>query len=67
MTHAAWEHGEQLTINNATKAQLQRMIKDRDARIAQLSAQIETERQEHEKMIEFYREVIRAKDASRRA
>lgn len=67
MTHAAWERGEQLTIHNATKAQLQWMIKDRDETIKRLSAQIEEERRSHDKMIAFYREVIRAKDAFKEA
>ena len=67
MTHAAWERGEQLTIHNATKAQLQWMVKDRDETIKRLYREMEEERRNHDKQIEFYREVIRAKDASRRA
>ena len=36
MTHNEWEQGKRLTIHNATKQQLQFMVKDRDARISSL-------------------------------
>ena len=64
MTHAAWERGERLTIHNATNEQLRQMIIDRDAHIAWLTAQIEAERQEHAKLIEFYMGVIRSNEAN---
>ena len=62
MSHNEWEHGKQLTIHNATKEQLQWMVKDREETIKRLYNQIEEERRGHEKMISFYREAIRAKD-----
>lgn len=36
MTHDAWEHGERLTIHNATKAQLKQMLEDEKSVTARL-------------------------------
>lgn len=42
MTHNQWEHGERLTIHNATKEQLKFMVRDRDEEIRHLQKELST-------------------------
>lgn len=46
MTQEALERGERLTINNANKAQLKWMVKERDYQIDRLLEKLERKQQE---------------------
>ena len=52
MTHSEWEHGENLTICNATKEQLKLMVKDRNATIRRLWE----EKEELQKLVDWLSE-----------
>lgn len=54
MTHDQYERGERLTIHNATKKQLQWMVKDRDAHIAHQYEEIQKLQEEKRKLLEDF-------------
>ena len=60
MTQEALERGERLTINNANKAQLKWMVRDRDAEIERLNQRIVQLRKEADIYLEQTQKVLEA-------
>lgn len=58
MTHAEWEKGKSLTVDNATKTQLKWMVIDRDARIKRLYNELEKSKRENKILIESIAELV---------
>lgn len=54
MTHTQWEHGETLTVHNATKEQLKFMVQDEQSRSHRLFGELQKEKEEHEKIFNSF-------------
>ncbi|NBK77339.1 hypothetical protein D5272_01720 [bacterium D16-76] len=52
MTHNAWEHGDRLTIHNASKEQLKFMVRGRDRCIKDMTKEIETLKSENKILLD---------------
>lgn len=58
MTHNQWEHGERLTMHNATKEQLKFMVKDRDRQIKDLQEKLQSSEQVITQFSDLFTEIL---------